>query len=154
MSSSRLSPPSFIIRTSPRPLIGAYRNATSIASQHRQTVITWLDRLQSLCTHRAQQAPPQIRSILIRVLVNVGDSRMIRPRSKDPRTTREPLRASSGLEGTPVSPNTFVDSEIDPYPDMPSPLGSLESCDQLIKGQRRCVVGQDAKDGRGECFCR
>ena len=35
--------------------------------------------------------------------------------------------ASSGSEDTPVSPNTLVDSEIDPYPDDAVPIGLLAS---------------------------
>jgi len=39
----------------------------------------------------------------------------------------QPRRASSGSEDTPVSPNTLVDSEIDPYPDDAVPIGLLAS---------------------------
>jgi hypothetical protein len=37
----------------------------------------------------------------------------------------QPRRASSGSEDTPVSPNTLVESDIDPYPDDAVPLGLL-----------------------------
>ena len=39
----------------------------------------------------------------------------------------QPRRASPGSEDTPVSPNTLVESDIDPYPDDAVPLGLLAS---------------------------
>ena len=39
----------------------------------------------------------------------------------------QPRRASSGSEDTPVSPNTLVESDLDPYPDVAVPLGLLAS---------------------------
>ena len=154
MSSSRLSPPSFIIRTSPRLLIDLYRNATSTASQHRQTVTTWLDRLQSSVRppHPTGSSSNPFH-LNMRAGKRVGQSDES-DKEQGSQNHAQPLRASLGLEGTAISPNILVDSEIDPYPVMPSPSGSLEPCDKPFERQRRCVVGQDAKDGQGECFCR
>jgi len=39
----------------------------------------------------------------------------------------QPRRASSGSEDTPVSANTLVESDIDPYPDNAVPIGLLAS---------------------------
>ena len=46
----------------------------------------------------------------------------------------QPRRASSGSEDTPVSPNTLVESDIDPYPDDAVPLELLTS---LVIGSSR-----------------
>ena len=152
--SSRLSPPSFIIATSPHVLIGAYCNATSTASQHQQTMIAWLDRLQSsVHSPRPTGSSSNPFHLDTHAGKHVGQSDESE-KEQGSQNLAQPLHVSSGLEGVPVSPNTLIDSEIDPYPDMPSPLGSLKPCDQLIERQRRCVVGQDAKDRQGECCCR
>jgi len=56
---------------------------------------------------------------------------MSRTRSKDFRTTRNhavrPVPHRAGSEDIPASPNTLVDSEIDPYPDDAVPIGLLAS---------------------------
>jgi hypothetical protein len=92
-------------------------------------VIAWLDRLQS-----SVRSPPE-RSIIVKnpfqpdpsaskTREGGGESE----ESDEDQTPQQhaPLcRVSSDSEDTPVSPNTLVDSDIDPYPDDAVPIGLL-----------------------------
>jgi hypothetical protein len=105
--------------------IEAYRNATSTADQHRQNVIAWLDRLQTSVrsSGRASTAanPFQLDP-------RVGKSGGQSDESDEDQGSQkhaQPRRASSGSDDTPVSPNTLVESDIDPYPDDAVPIGLI-----------------------------
>ncbi|KAI9508712.1 fungal-specific transcription factor domain-containing protein [Russula earlei] len=105
--------------------IEAYRNATSSNDQHRQNVIAWLDRLRSSVRSPARSAPAANPFHLDTHAVKVAgqsDESDEEPASQKRAQQRPP---SSGSEDVPVSPNTLVESEIDPYPDDAVPIGLL-----------------------------
>jgi len=105
--------------------IEAYRNATSTSDQHRQNVIAWLDRLQS-----SVRSPRPTGSASNPFQLDTRKSAGQSDESDEEQGSQnheQPRRASSGSEDTPVSPNTLVDSEIDPYPDDAVPIGLLAS---------------------------
>ena len=107
--------------------IEAYRNATSTADQHRQNVIAWLDRLQASVR---SPRPTGSASNPFQLETRAGKSAGQSDESDEEQGSQnhaQPRRASSGSEDTPVSPNTLVDSEIDPYPDDAVPIGLLAS---------------------------
>lgn len=100
--------------------------ATSSGDQHRQNVIAWLDRLQSSVRSPPTRSAPAPNPFQLdaRASKDGGPS----DESDEERASEErvqPRRASSGSEDTPVSPNTLVESDIDPYPDDAVPIGLL-----------------------------
>jgi|SRR6267142_1649675 len=105
--------------------IEAYRNATSSADQHRQNVIAWLDRLQT-----SVRSPGRAGTATnpFQLDTRVGKSGGQSDESDEDQGSQkhaQPRRASSGSDDTPVSPNTLVESDIDPYPDDAVPIGLL-----------------------------
>ena len=107
--------------------IQAYRNATSSSDQHRQNVIAWLDRLQS-SVRSPVRAPSATNPFQLDA--RAGKAGGQSDESDEDQVSQrhaQPRRASSGSEDTPVSPNTLVESDIDPYPDDAVPLGLLAS---------------------------
>jgi len=105
--------------------IEAYRNATSTSDQHRRNVIAWLDRLQSFVR---SPRPTGSASNPFKLDTGAGKSAGQSDEKQGLLQNHEqPRRASSGSEDTPVSPNTLVESEIDPYPDDAVPIGLLAS---------------------------
>ena len=107
--------------------IQAYRNATSSSDQHRQNVIAWLDRLQS-SVRSPVRAPSATNPFQLDARAGKAGGQSDES-DEDQASQRhaQPRRASSGSEDTPVSPNTLVESDIDPYPDDAVPLGLLAS---------------------------
>ncbi|KAI9439194.1 fungal-specific transcription factor domain-containing protein [Lactarius indigo] len=88
--------------------------ATPSSDHHRDTVIAWLDRLQS-----SVRSPP-VRSGPVKnpfQLDTHGESE----ESDDEQTQQQqhvpPRRGSSGSDDSPVSPNTLVEADIDAYAD-------------------------------------
>jgi hypothetical protein len=128
--------------------IEAYRMATPSSDHHRQTVIAWLDRLQS-----SVRSPP-VRSGLAKnpFQLDQGDSE----ESDDERKQQEqehapPRRASSGSDDSPLSPNTLVDDN-DPYADEAVPIGLLAklaistSNDDPVSADKKGKDGDNADD--------
>jgi hypothetical protein len=106
--------------------IEAYRNATSSADQHRQNVIAWLDRLQTSVRSSGRGAGTATNPFQLDT--RVGKSGGQSDESDEDQGSQkhaQPRRASSGSDDTPVSPNTLVESDIDPYPDDAVPIGLL-----------------------------
>jgi len=125
--SSRLSP-HFIIGTSPHLSIGAYRDATSTAGQHRHRVIAWPDRFQSpVRSPRPTGSAPNPFQFDTRIGKSAGQSDES-DEEQGSQNDAQLRRASesSGSEDTPVLPNTPVDSEI-AYLDGAVPIGILAS---------------------------
>jgi hypothetical protein len=122
--------------------------ATPSSDHHRQTVIAWLDRLQS-----SVRSPP-VRSGLAKnpFQLDQGDSE----ESDDERKQQEqehapPRRASSGSDDSPLSPNTLVDDN-DPYADEAVPIGLLAklaistSNDDPVSADKKGKDGDNADD--------
>jgi hypothetical protein len=90
-------------------------------------VIAWLDRLQASVR---SPRPTGTASNPFQLEARAGKSAGQSDESDEEQGSQNhapPRRASSGSEDTPVSPNTLVDSEIDPYPDDAVPIGLLAS---------------------------
>jgi len=90
-------------------------------------VIAWLDQPQSsVCSPRPAGSASNPFQLDTRAGKSAGqpDESDEEQGSQNHGQTR---RASSGSEDTPVSPNTLVDSEIDPYLDDAVPIGLLAS---------------------------
>jgi hypothetical protein len=133
--------------------IQAYRNAISSSDQHRQTVIAWLDRLQSSVRSpvRAPSAtnPFQLDACAAKPVVSLMSRTKIRHLTG---TRSHAVLASSGSEDAPVSPNTLAESDIDPYPDdAVPPLGLLASL--AISSSRDTTSHQrgHGQDSQNEC---
>jgi len=132
--------------------IQAYRNATSSSDQHRQNVIAWLDRLQSSVRSpvRAPSAtnPFQLDARAAKPVVSLMSWTKIRHLTG---TRSHAVLASPGSEDAPVSPNTLVESDIDPYPDDAVPLGLLASL--AISSSRDTTSHQrgHGQDSQSEC---
>jgi hypothetical protein len=95
--------------------------ATPSSDHHRQTVIEWLDRLQSSVRSPPVRSGPAKNPFQL----DQGDSEESDDeQSSRSRSTRAPRRASSGSDDSPLSPNTLVD-DIDPYADEAVPIGLL-----------------------------
>jgi hypothetical protein len=123
--------------------------ATPSSDHHRQTVIAWLDRLQS-----SVRSPP-VRSGLAKnpfQLDNTGDSEESDDERKQQQQQHaQPRRASSGSDDSPLSPNTLVD-DIDPYADEAVPIGLLAnlaistSKDDPVSSEKKGKDGENADD--------
>ena len=100
--------------------------ATSSGDHHRQNVIAWLDRLQSSVRSNTVPNPfhPDARAGKPGAREGGGESDES-DEDQTPQQRAAQRRASSDSEEPPVSPNTLVDSDIDPYPDDAVPLGLL-----------------------------
>jgi hypothetical protein len=133
--------------------IEAYRTATSSGDHHRQNVIAWLDRLQS-----SVRSPPE-RSITKNPFQSEASASKGNTRerggeseeSDEDQTPQQqhapPPRSSSDSEDTPVSPNTLVDSDIDPYPDDAVPISLIA---KLAISTLKDSAGQPAERTRGD----
>jgi hypothetical protein len=111
--------------------IQAYRNATSSSDQHRQNVIARLDRFQS-SVRSPVRAPSATSPFQLDARAGkVGGQSDESDEDRASQGHAQPRRASSGSEDTPVSPNTLVESDIDPYPDDAVPIGLLASLASL-----------------------
>jgi hypothetical protein len=98
--------------------IRAFRNATSSPDQHRQNVIAWLDRLQS-SVRSPVRAPSATHPFQLDA--RAGKAGGHSDESGEDRAFQGHAQPT-GSEDTPVSPNTLVESDIDPYPDDAVPL--------------------------------
>ncbi|KAH9031018.1 fungal-specific transcription factor domain-containing protein [Lactarius pseudohatsudake] len=95
--------------------IEAYRMATPSSDHHRDTVIAWLDRLQSSVRSPPVRSGPAKNPFQLDT--DAGDSE----KSDDEQTQQQ----HSGLDDSPVSPNTLVEADIDAYADDAVPIGLL-----------------------------
>ncbi|KAI9450179.1 hypothetical protein F5148DRAFT_1370894, partial [Russula earlei] len=105
--------------------IESYRNTTSSNDQHRQNVIAWLDGLRSSVRSPAHSAPTANPFHLDTRAVKVAgqsDESDEEPRSRNALNNALPRQARKMY---PVSPNTLIESDIDPYPDDAVPIGLL-----------------------------
>ena len=97
--------------------------ATPSSDHHRQTVIAWLDQLQSSVRSPPVRSGPAKNPFQFD---HTGDSE----ESDDERMQQQqqehapPCRASPSLDESPPSPNTLVD-DIDPYTDEAVPTALL-----------------------------
>jgi hypothetical protein len=129
------------------------------SSDHqRQTVIAWLDRLQSsVRSPPVRSGPPKNP---FQLDTRAGDSE----ESDDERTQQQhapPRRASSGSDDSPLSPNTLVEADIDPYADEVAPIGLLANLaistskdDPVSEKKGKAGENADDDDVVRSCFCR
>jgi len=90
-------------------------------------VIAWLDRLQS-SVRSPRSSRPASNAFRLDTRANKSEGQSDESDEEQGSQNHEqPRRASSGSEDTPVSPNTLVDSKIDPYLDDAIPIGLLAS---------------------------
>jgi hypothetical protein len=108
--------------------IEQYRNATSSNDKHRQNVIAWLDRLQSSVRSAPVRAGTAANPFQLETRVGKGSGQS--DESDEEHASQKHVQArpaSSGSGDAPLSPNTLVESDIDPYPDDAVPIGLLAS---------------------------
>jgi hypothetical protein len=108
--------------------IEQYRNATASNDKHRQNVIAWLDRLQSSVRSPPAHSGPATNPFQLDTRVGKGGGQS--DESDEEHALQRPVQgrpASSGSGDTPLSPNTLVESDVDPYPDDAVPIGLLAS---------------------------
>jgi len=114
--------------------IEAYRHATSSTDQHRQNVITWLDRLQS-----SVPSSPAKNPVLLDTHAGKGSSP---PEESDNKQAlqkhAQPRHGQPNWEHAPASSNTLVESDVDPYPVAAAPIGLLASF--AINASREATV--------------
>ncbi|KAH9030570.1 fungal-specific transcription factor domain-containing protein [Lactarius deliciosus] len=123
--------------------IEAYRMATPSSDHHRDTVIAWLDRLQSSVRSPPVRSGPAKNPF--KVDTHAGESE----ESDDDQTQQQhvpPRRGSSGSDDSPVSPNTLVEADIDAYADDAVPIGLLASLAISTSKDRPAVSAE--KKGR------
>ncbi|KAH9162835.1 fungal-specific transcription factor domain-containing protein [Lactarius sanguifluus] len=125
--------------------IEAYRMATPSSDHHRDTVIAWLDRLQSSVRSPPVRSGPAKNPFQLDT--HAGESE----ESDDERTQQQqqqqhvpPRRGSSGSDDSPVSPNTLVEADIDAYADDSVPIGLLASL-AISTSKDRPAVSADKK---------
>ena len=124
-------------------------------------MIAWLDRLQS-----SVRSPPErsitknpFQSDLSASKGNTREGGGESEESDEDLTPQQrhapPRRSSSDEEDTPVSPNTLVDSDIDPYPDDAVPISLIanlaistlkDSAGQPAEKTRRDNANADSDD--------
>ncbi|KAH9995295.1 fungal-specific transcription factor domain-containing protein [Russula vinacea] len=108
--------------------IEQYRNATSSNDKHRQNVIAWLDRLQSSVRSAPARSGSAANPFQLDTRAGKGGGQS--DESDEEHASQRPVQArpaSSGSGDTPLSPNTLVESDVDPYPDDAVPIGLLAS---------------------------
>jgi hypothetical protein len=94
-------------------------------------VIAWLDRLQSSVRSHPGRSSANKNPFQQDAGAPRGNTREGGGESGEsdeeqtPQQHAPPCRASSDSDDTPLSPNTLVDSDIDPYPDDSVPIGLL-----------------------------
>ncbi|KAI9449290.1 hypothetical protein BJY52DRAFT_1227874 [Lactarius psammicola] len=103
--------------------IEAYRMATPSSDHHRDTVIAWLDRLQSSVRSPPVRSGPAKNPFQLetRDSEESDDEQTQQPQQQH----MTPRRGSSGTDDSPVSPNTLVEADIDAYADDAVPIGLL-----------------------------
>ncbi|KAI9450175.1 hypothetical protein F5148DRAFT_1370891 [Russula earlei] len=110
-----------------------------IDSLVKQNVIAWLNWLRSSVRSPARSAPAANPFHLDTRAVKVAgqsDESDEEPASQKRAQQRAP---SSGSEDVPVSPNTLVESDIDPSPDDAVPIGLLETLRSVHRGIPRVL---------------
>ncbi|KAH9009311.1 fungal-specific transcription factor domain-containing protein [Lactarius hengduanensis] len=123
--------------------IEAYRMATPSSDHHRDTVIAWLDRLQSSVRSPPVRSGPAKNPF--KLDTHAGESED----SDDEQTQQQhvpPRRGSSGSDDSPVSPNTLVEADIDAYADDAVPIGLLANLAISTSKDRPAVSAE--KKGR------
>src|SRR6266404_8309824 len=116
--------------------------ATPSSDHHRQTVIAWLDRLQS-----SVRSPP-VRSDPVKNPFQIDTRAGESDESDDEQTQQQhvqPRRASSGSDDSPVSPNTLVEPDIDAFVDDAVPIGLLANL--AISTSRDALAASTEKKG-------
>jgi len=106
--------------------IEQYRNATSSNDKHRQNVIAWLDRLQSSVRSAPARSSSATNPFQLDTRAGKGEGQS--DESDEEHASQRHVQArpaSSGSGDAPLSPNTLVESDIDPYPDDAVPIGLL-----------------------------
>ncbi|KAH8976971.1 fungal-specific transcription factor domain-containing protein [Lactarius hatsudake] len=94
--------------------IEAYRMATPSSDHHRDSVITWLDQLQSSVCSGPAKNPFQLGTL-------AGESE----ESDDEQTQQQNVPLRREWAGSDVSPNTLVEADIDAYVVDAVPIGLL-----------------------------
>jgi hypothetical protein len=88
-------------------------------------VIAWLDRLQS-SVRSPPASGPATNPFQLDTRVGKGGGQSDESDEEHPSHRHGQARpASSGSGDTPLSPNTLVESDVDPYPDDAVPIGLL-----------------------------
>jgi hypothetical protein len=91
-------------------------------------VIAWLDRLQSSVRSAPAHSGSATNPFQLDTRVGKGGGQS--DESDEEHASQRPVQArpaSSGSGDTPLSPNTLVESDVDPYPDDAVPIGLLAS---------------------------
>lgn len=91
-------------------------------------MIAWLDRLQSSVRSAPVRSPTATNPFQLDTRVGKGSGQS--DESDEEHTSQKHVQArpaSSGSGDAPLSPNTLVESDIDPYPDDAVPIGLLAS---------------------------
>jgi hypothetical protein len=116
-------------------------------------VIAWLDRLQSSVRSHPGRSSTNKNPFQADAGAGSGNTREgggESGESDDDQTPQQhapPCRASSDSDDTPLSPNTLVDSDIDPYPDDAVPIALLAKLAISTSGD---AAGQAAERTRGD----
>ena len=124
--------------------------ATPSSDHHRQTVIAWLDRLQSSVRSPPVRSGPAKNPFQFG---HTGDSEESddERRQQQQQEHAQPRRSSPGSDDSPLSPNTLVD-DIDPYADEAVPIALLAnlaistSKDDPISAEKKGKGGENADD--------
>ena len=124
--------------------------ATPSSDHHRQTVIAWLDRLQSSVRSPPVRSGPAKNPFQFD---HTGDSEESddERRQQQQQEHAQPRRSSPGSDDSPLSPNTLVD-DIDPYADDAVPIALLAnlaistSKDDPVSAEKKGKGGENADD--------
>ena len=91
-------------------------------------MIAWLDRLQSSVRSAPTHSGSATNPFQLDTRVGKGGGQSDESDEEHPSQRHAQARpASSGSGDTPLSPNTLVESDVDPYPDDAVPIGLLAS---------------------------
>lgn len=91
-------------------------------------MIAWLDRLQSSVRSPPARSGSATNPFQLDTRVGKGGGQSDESDEEHPSQRHVQARpASSGSGDTPLSPNTLVESDVDPYPDDAVPIGLLAS---------------------------
>ena len=126
--------------------------ATPSSDHHRQTVIAWLDRLQSSVRSPPVRSGPAKNPFQLDT--HTGDSEESDDEHRQQQQQHvQPRRASSGTDDSPLSPNTLVEGDIDSYADDAVPLGLLANLaistskdDSTVSAEKKGKGGENADD--------
>lgn len=119
--------------------------ATPSSDHHRQTVIEWLDRLQSSVRSPPVRSGPAKNPFQLDTHAGDSEESDYEQRQRQQQQHAQPRRASSGSDDSPLSPNTLVEAEID-QPDEAVPIGLLA---QLAISTLRDDPNSSEKKGKG-----